>query len=295
VYFLSSLLFLIPSLLFAQLQLQQSYCFDKEVVTLGDFSKEINSSEPFYQFPSHVRKFQIQSGKILQALEAIDINASSRYSIIELKKRCNDSFPKEELKDLFAKELREYHKSIKIRSIDIEPKNDLRFPIEKKNIKGIVVTKQAVKKSNGSFYLLYEKENERRVYFEFKVDAELVCLKANRAINKKETIKAEDVTIELMPFRRLKAFLASKEDLGSHMLKRYVRSGDIIYKRDLSKNTLVRKNSKLKALIIDGGVELFFDVVALRDGDIGDVIEVRKPNGKQYSAIITAKNRVKIK
>lgn len=294
-FFLSRLFLFLPILLFSDVTLKEEYCFEKDVVTLQDFVKEANSTEEFFNFPNNVTKYQIQSGKIIQALSKIDINATSPYSIIELRKNCDVLFPKEFISDKLKSLFKETYKLLDITSIKIMPKNELQFDINQKYIKDVIISDTALKNDKGSFYVVYEKNRERRIYFDFEIRATLTLLRVKKDMEKGDVVTNEDIEYENVIFDRISTFPIDKNDLESNMLTRYLKAGDIIYKRDITKITAIKKNSTVKALIKDGGVELFFDVTALDDGDIGDTIVVRQHNGKQYDAIITAKNRVIIK
>lgn len=264
-------------------------------MTLGDFSDESNSTELFFTFPSNVNKYKTQAGKIIQALLEIDINATSPHDIIELRLGCIEHYPKEfiisQIKELYL----EHYPSMKISKIEIEPINELDTKIEKQYIKEVVINKTALRSNDGSFYLIYDKNRQRRIYFDLKISADITLLKAKSNLERKKTLSTEDVESEMVYFDRVRDFPITLKDIKHTMLRRYIKKGEVIYRRDITQSTLIKKNSTVKATIKDGGVELVFSATALDDGDVGDIIEIRKPNGKQYSATITGKNQVLVK
>ena len=290
---LSRFLLFIPFFLFCDVELKREYCFNKDTIFLNDIVKDANSSKPFFKF--HTSKYQIQSKKIISALKDVDINASSNYPIILFKKNCDIYFPKKYLELKIKKSFKEKYKDIEIKKVEVEPKHELKFEIKKAYIKDIILNNNSFKRSKGSFYITYNKDRERRVYFDYKLIAYITLLKTDIALQKGDVLKKGDVSVKKELFKRLRGTPLEISQIEKVMLKRYLPEGKIVYKKDVTNKTLIKKGDALKAIIKDGSVELEFDVVSIDDGNLKDIIRVRKSNGKQYRAIIISKDRVLIK
>lgn len=162
---------------------------------------------------------------------------------------------------------------------------------------GVDLQRQSLTKNASTLIAVLEngQKKTKRVFVRYEVEALLPMPKAKYNIQKDKIIAEDDVEFENVKLRYLTAKPLGKEELGNVIAKRFLPAGTYITTREAARESLVRKNSTLTAVMIDGGLEIDIEVTALEDGNENQTINVRTKNGKTVKAIIKSKNRVEIR
>ena len=162
---------------------------------------------------------------------------------------------------------------------------------------GMELQRQSLTKSSSTLIAILEngQKKTKRVFVRYEVEALLPMPKAKYNIQKDKIIAEDDVEYENVKLRYLTAKPLGKEELGNVIAKRFLPAGTYITTREAARESLVRKNSTLTAVMIDGGLEIDIEVTALEDGNENQTINVRTKNGKTVKAVVKSKNRVEIR
>ena len=73
-----------------------------------------------------------------------------------------------------------------------------------------------------------------------------------------------------------------------------IKSDSILTQNDVEILSIVRRDDLVTATVTDGGVTITFSAVAQQDGKEGDIIAIRKSDGKKLMAKVIGTKRVEI-
>jgi len=132
------------------------------------------------------------------------------------------------------------------------------------------------------------------VYRLFRLKWFLPVVVARSDIRRKETIRPEDLKVEILPYRLSFGETPRESDFFcGKVAKRTIKAGEVITQRDVGDRTLVERGDSLMLIARSGSVEAKIDGVALESGSEGDVIRVRIPRYRRDSrGVIVGPNLV---
>lgn len=180
--------------------------------------------------------------------------------------------------------------NIEIENISNDTQNGLRYRF-------LELQKQNLKKNFGVAAALFftEKNTTKRVFIRYKIEAQLPIVKAKYNLQKDKIITEEDIVVEEA---ELKSFyskpLTPKEVIGL-ATSRFISAKTTLYQKDAKRPPLIRKNSIAYASINEDGVAIEFEVIALEDGNVGDIINVKTKSGKMMKALIDKDGKMELK
>ena len=137
-------------------------------------------------------------------------------------------------------------------------------------------------------------KKERKLYFKYKIDATIPLYKASTDIQKGREITPEVAHLAEVLFTTLYHQPLNIDDFYHYIAKRHIKEESILSVEKLKHATDIQRNSTVSAIIKDGGLVLQFQAKALQDGNIGDIIKIRKDYKKSFKARIISKNQVEI-
>jgi flagella basal body P-ring formation protein FlgA len=141
-------------------------------------------------------------------------------------------------------------------------------------------------------YYKLEKKSQK-IVFRYEIDANIEVLVANRKIKRLESLNETDFETKNIKFNHF--FSLPVYELDGLIAKQNISEGKILTKKLVKKKPLVFKGDILKAILIDGLLEVEIDAVALQNGNLGDIIRVRNQKGKVFRGKIISKESVLIR
>ena len=189
----------------------------------------------------------------------------------------------------------EYYPTLHIQSFDIKPlgrtpKNFSQYQIEK-----ITISKASLKRSRGTISVLYTspKKTKKR-FFKFTLDATLPVYISSQYIKKNHPIDAHYLRLEEVPFKNFSSLPIGEQHLYDYESKRSIKEGKILTVHDIRRILDMKRGELVNATIYDENVELNFKVKTMDEGNIGDIISVKRGLYKKLKARIVSKTSVDI-
>ncbi len=195
-----------------------------------------------------------------------------------------------ELVKLYSSE----YPGIIIKNITIEPATNISLASPK--LLRIDLTRNSLKQSSGIFSAIYlDSKVEKRLYFRYRMMADVEVAKASRDISRDKKIDKEDVEFVLIPFERMFRKSISKDEMQDVSATRFIKAASIIAQSDFVKTPVVLRNSSVIASVDDSDLELEFEAVAVEDGSVGQMVTIKNKNGKTFRAVVVGPSRVNVK
>jgi len=181
-----------------------------------------------------------------------------------------------------------------VQNLAIEPASSASAKLGK--FERIEIPQGALRQSSGMFSAVFDNgAREIRVFFRYRLTAEVEIVKAVKDIPKDALIEDGDIESIMVPFAGIKDKLLQKADILGLAAKRYIRVGGIIGPKDATKQPIVKRGSMVTAVVADADLELEFEATALEDGIVGQNLSVKGKNGKIYKAVVVGPSRVGIR
>lgn len=196
-----------------------------------------------------------------------------------------------ELLKLFKNE----YKSMVVKNLIISQASNVE--IKSPKLLKLETSANTLKQSQGMFSAIYEDniKKEHRVYFKYKLIAELEVCRAAKDIPRSARLNLDDVVSSYISFEKSAFKNLSKEEIVGLSTKRFIKEGNIITLLDVGKVPIVVRNSNIVALVTEGELEIEFEAMSIEDGIMGQIITIKSKNGKSYKAEVVGESRVKIK
>jgi flagella basal body P-ring formation protein FlgA len=184
--------------------------------------------------------------------------------------------------------------SMIIKNITIEPAMNVQLNVPK--LQRLELSPNAIKQASGMFSAVFiDSGLEKRIYFRYRILADIEVAKATHDIPRDKKIDISDVEFLFIPFERSYDKSISRDDINGMSAKRFIKTDTIIKNSDFIKTPIVIRNTTVVATLIEGELELDFEALALEDGSMGQIISVKNKNGKVYKGVVSGPSRVSIK
>lgn len=199
----------------------------------------------------------------------------------------------EQIKFALATEFKNKYPQIIIKSIDIQtaalPKNFDEFEF-------LRLAEGKFDKASGYLRAEFKTPDnlKKNVFFRYFLKAKLEILRANKDLQRGETLGANDYRLAFFDFDKVPAGALFKDDDLDLVARTSVRKNAILKQNMFKANHLVKKNAALKGVLKDGEVRISVELNALEAGDKGDTIKVKTKDGKVLQAVIVGKNQVSL-
>ncbi len=179
---------------------------------------------------------------------------------------------------------------IMIKPLGKTPKNFQNYQIDT-----IFLSHASLKRNHGTFSILYSngKKNKKR-FFKFHLDATIGVYISQRNIKRAQALSNNSLFYSEIAFKNLPTNPITEKYLYDYETKRSIKEGKIITVNDVRRILDIKRGTLVDATLYDGAVVLTFKVKAIEEGNIGDIIKVKRGHYKKFNALITSKNSVDI-
>ena len=199
----------------------------------------------------------------------------------------------EQIKFALATEFKNKYPQIIIKSIDIQtaalPKNFDEFEF-------LRLAEGKFDKASGYLRAEFKTPDKlkKNVFFRYFVKARLEVLRANKDLQRGESLGVNNYRMAFFDFDKVPAGALSKDDDLDLVARTNVKKNAILRQNMFKANHLVKKNAALKGVLKDGEVRTSVELNALEAGNKGDTIKVRTRDGKVFQAVVVGKNQVSL-
>ncbi len=185
--------------------------------------------------------------------------------------------------------------TMQIENIKLKSASSLIKKFSDFSVTAISITKDNLKRSKGSILVTFKKAGkQRKLYFRYTIKATILLYKTTTPLKSGREITPDIASLQRIPFTTLYDKPINDNDFYKYIAKTNIKEDSVLSMRYLKKLTDIKRNDTVTAVIRDGGLSLEFSVKALGEGDIGDIIKVKKDHKKIFKAKIISKNRVEI-
>jgi len=163
------------------------------------------------------------------------------------------------------------------------------------HIETIYLSKASLKRNHGTFSVLYANRiKKKKRFFKFTLNATIGVYTTSRIIKNDQIINPHYVNYQDIPFKSFPFKPIDDTYFYNYRSKRNIKEERIITVNDLKRVLDVKRGAMIDAKLYDGNVDLTFKVKAVEEGNIGDIIKVKRGHYKKFDAQITSKSTVEI-
>ena len=200
------------------------------------------------------------------------------------------------IKSAVEKRFLDYYKNynIQINNIEITPvieRNLAKYRLEK-----IIFDNRDLRKINGNFEVhIRHNERNKKVFFNFQIDATIDSLNAVGSIKSGEIIDKNNTTITPIPLTKNLSLPVGADILGQYEAKSFISGGSSIVASKITPKIIVRKGDILSVDYQNGDISITFSVKAMQDGAINQSIRAQNTqSNRELNVIILDSKNAKI-
>lgn len=138
-------------------------------------------------------------------------------------------------------------------------------------------------------------EGNKKIFFDYEIDAEVSVYFTRKTIEKGAELSTLNTIKKSIPLDKFRFMPVRESDLDGSQSKNQLRENQIITLKDIESVILVKRGESVSVKIDDEEVSLSLGAEALKDGRLGDIISVKKSDGKQLKVKVIGQNRVEIR
>jgi len=198
------------------------------------------------------------------------------------------AFKKAPLKTFLTKVYKTFYKDITINKITIHARGHLK-EMPQNYIPHI--RSKAPLKDHGIFSI---KADKKEYYFNYTIDAYVKVFLAKNKIKRAQELSL----LNLQPKRvKLEHFFAKPlyiEKGRNYESKHNIKKGAIVTIRDVTRERLVRRGETIKVTLQESNLSISFSAKALSNALYGDIIKVKRSNGRILQVKVVGKNRAQL-
>lgn len=190
---------------------------------------------------------------------------------------------------------RHTYPTMQIHAVTIKPVSSLYKRLSDYAVTDVSLTRDDLRRNHGNVMVTFTHNGKKRkLYFKYSVDADISLYTAAVPLQRGRAITPETVVRKTIPFTTLYQRPVDEEGLYRYVAKRNIKVDAILSLDKLKERTDIQRNDKVRALIHDGGVTLSFEATALRDGNVGDIIPIRKDYKRRFKARVLSNTEVEV-
>ena len=271
------------------IQLKSKYLIDSEKVKLSLFTGT-ESNRTILELPKNRNLWKVPAFKISRSLKMAGYESKMpSSSMITFERALNTDFPK--LRRLIGDRYREYYPTLRLKDISVKPTAFTGIDFTFKPECSIRLPKSALHKSIGTFAVRCKK---KVYYFRYTLEGMIRVYKANHQIKKDKIIDSNKVHAEYIPFEKFYAPPITDPGDGRYIARLNIAPSKVLTAANTEPLPAVLKNSSVRCVYRVGSVVIEFDATALQNGKIGDIISVKKSDGKILRGRVVNKKRVEL-
>lgn len=268
--------------------LKETYYIHGNDINISTIIPNINHDITLFEIPQNRYSLRVKSRLLLKKLNKFGhqkYSSTDNYITFKIKSPINTSRIEEEIINFYRKN---YH-IINIETIEVQPRgyidklpDDYTVHIRDRNFlyNNAIVSIKTLK--------------NKKIFFDYTLKAELPIYLTNQDL-KKDTPLSELNTIKKSII--LNKFRAKPvQDLSNGMLqtKRNISKNKTLTYRDVEELSAVQKGANINIVFKNNGFNISFAARAIQEGKMGQIITVKKNNGKRFKVKVIGKNKAEM-
>lgn len=187
------------------------------------------------------------------------------------------------------KEFLAKYPDLQIRSLKVYPRS---YITELPKIYALSLQRQTLFRSYSTFSIVTPEH--KMIFFDYILDANINVLITTKKINRHEAINQGNTKTKNIKFSTFRGNPVIDILHHKYQSKFALKSDYILTINDIEALSLVRRDDTVVGSITDAGVTISFTAIAEQDGKEGDIIAIRKSDGKKLTAKVVGMKRVEI-
>lgn len=201
----------------------------------------------------------------------------------------------EKIKKYVKEEFLKTYPNMNINSLVIKRYSKLPKEFQTYKLKEIYISKANLKKEKGSISAIFTNDiKKRKLYYNYTLEATVEVLRANQYIQKNRTLSDDLVDFITIKFTNFYQKPITAYYLNKYRARTTIITGKILTTRHISKVTTIKRGDSLRATLRDGGVEVSFSAVALKDAHVGDIIKIKRNHNSFFQAKIISNTEAEV-
>jgi flagella basal body P-ring formation protein FlgA len=290
---LSILLFLASTILFANIELKDTYYIENDYILLSDIVDISNTTDKkdviLFNINKSKHSKRIKSKDLINRLHKYgykDIDTKHNYIQFSRKSPIDLTNIKEAIHSLY----KDKYKNIKINKITVQPR---KFTNKIPKTYDIGFSKKTYLRNKGNLFI--KTLQHKKIFFNYTIDAEVKILEARKDIHKDEAISKINTKIKKTILTKFKAMPISEIDNFAYQAKHNIKKGKILTTRDVTGLYIIKKGSTVNISVLDNNLVVSFTAKARQNGRLGDTISVINRHGKKIKVVVTGKNSAEVR
>jgi flagella basal body P-ring formation protein FlgA len=268
--------------------LEENYETKGRDIYASDISKEITNNFLLFSYDDDKHMLRTNAQKVISLFKAHGVLIAQndvKYITFREKSQINIDKIADTLRDEFVSK----YPSIKIKSLKIYPRSYLTALPKTYSLS---LQKQTLYKNYSTIAVITPEH--KMIFFDYILDAEIDVVVSIKSIPRHQKLSFENTKMKSVKFLSFKASPLTEIVNHQYQSKFSIKSDEILTRNDIEQLSVVRRNDQVIAFVEDGGVSITFNVTAQQDGKEGDIIVVRKSDGKTLRAKVIGEKRVQI-
>lgn len=282
------LLFILTcKLVFAAHELEKEYPFKEDTLYSNDLFPTLKPFELFHITPKKM-SYRIKAVELQKIFAEHGIKVTYRSPIVRFKRIFD--FDMSALHVKLETYYKKHYPDIIIKALHVSPETYLEA-LPKSYV--MIIPPKNFHRNRGTFYL--KTASQKRVFFNYKLDATLPVLTAKKTIKRKEPLSSFNTLIKTVNFEHFTSPPLSHLDASHQCARIRLKEGRPITQRNIQSIPLVKRDQHVIAVINNGALHVELSATAQNDGGLYDMITIIKSNGDALEAQVVGPNRVEIK
>ncbi len=199
------------------------------------------------------------------------------------------------IRALLQKKFQEAYPSMQINAIHLQPSSNLIHKLDGYRVTNVAVTKDTLRRAKGSVMVTLQKgQKKRRLYFKYNLDATVTLYKSAQPIQRGARLIPQMATKVTIPFNALYHRPITDEAFYRYVAKQHIGVNKPLTIEKFKNAPDIQRNDTVTAVIKEGGIELQFTAKALQDGNVGDIIRIRKDYKRHFKARVLSNTDVEV-
>jgi len=268
-------------------QLQSNYIFDTPIIMSQNIEPKCPKNFEVLRIPDGKTSYRMNANILLKTFELNSCTLeSNEIKYVHFTKKSNVNY--ESLYEQVNAFFLSHYPTMHIQSLHIQPHGYL-DALPKNPI--AIFDKDGYLKNKGVFYILND-EGLRR-YFDYSLDATLVCLHTSQKVSRKDPLSLNNCTLKEIPFISFRGKPLNSIQ-ATHGFRSSLPQESLITDRQIEPKPIVLRNAKVSVQVKSDGVIVEFMATATQEGALYDIITIEKADKKRVRAKIIGENSVEL-
>ena len=274
--------------LFATMQLQQQYYFSITPIYSTTLFPKIKKKFILFNMNNRRTHYRIKSTQLVRRFKEYNLTVTAetiRYVNFIKKSPISTARLEQQLESRY----RNAFKNLHVKKISVTPRSYLTTLPQQYQL---LFSENNLYHSEGIFSI--KTPEKKRLFFNYRIDATLDVYMPRRPLKRKEALTPLNTKKKQIRFERLRAAPLEQINTKAYRLKRSMKPGHIITRRDIELYPIVKRGSSVVVELKSGSVILQFSAIASQDGAKNDIITIQKKDGRRIKARVIAAGRVEM-